>query len=421
MKAKVLVIGSGGREHALAWKLSQSEQVEKVFVAPGNAGTAAIADNVPINFTDGPKLLEFAKQNNINLTVIGQEAASEAGVADIFKKAGLLIFGPSQQATRIESSKTFSKDLMKAKQIPTADYENFDNPSEALAYARTRQLPVVVKADGLAAGKGVIICQTDIELREAIDQIMAQKIFGDAGSKVVVEDFLPGQEVSTHALSDGSNFALFPSSQDHKQIYDGDKGPNTGGMGVIAPVPWVTNEHMERIKTAIVAPALEGLRENGSTFMGCLYPGLMVDGPNIQVIEYNARFGDPEAEVYMRLLDGDLYKILRSCAEGTLGELKWYSGYAVSVVIASAGYPASSDKGQVISGITEAEKMPDIVIFHAATANRGEDFVTNGGRVLNVTATGSTLDEALKKAYQAVALIHFEGMQYRTDIGRRQL
>lgn len=419
--AQVLVIGNGGREQALAWKLAQSPAVEKVYVAPGNGGSQGIIENVPIGFIDVPGLLDFAKTKAIDLTVVGQEAASEAGVVDTFHEAGLLIFGPTKAATRIEASKAFSKDLMAAEKIPTAQYKNFSDPNKACVYAKSRPLPVVVKADGLATGKGVTICQTLEEIETAIDQVMIKKIFGDSGNKVVIEDFLQGQEVSVHALCDGHQAIIFPASQDHKQIFDGDQGPNTGGMGVIAPVPWVSKEHLAKVNQQIVQPALHGLKKQNAAFTGCLYPGLMIHGNDINVVEFNARFGDPEAEVYMRLLEGDLYEILTACSKGELdpSSVSWRDGFAVSVVMASPGYPGDYPKGLPITGIEEAEKQSDIVVFHAGTAVKDGQLVTAGGRVLNVTATSSTLGEALDKAYGAVDLIHFEGAHYRTDIGRR--
>lgn len=421
--AEVLVIGGGGREQALAWKLAQSPKVDKVYVAPGNGGSRGVIENVDIAFDDVEGLLAFAKEKGpaLGLTVIGQEASSEAGVVDAFKAAGLPIFGPTQAAVRIETSKAFSKDLMAKQSIPTAEYKNFEQADQARAYAKSRPLPVVIKADGLATGKGVIIAQNEAQIDAAINEIMVNKVFGASGDKVVVEDFLQGQEVSMHALSDGAESVMFPASQDHKQIFDGDKGPNTGGMGVIAPVPWVTAEHVNFVREHAVQPALTGLAEQGATFAGCLYPGLMINGDDIKLLEFNARFGDPEAEVYMRLLVSDLYDLLVACATGTLNPqtVRWASGYAVTVVIASAGYPGSYKKGDPITGIAEAEEQPDIVVFHAGTAWREGQLVTAGGRVLNVTATGQTLDEALDKAYNAVQLIHFDGMQYRTDIGRR--
>jgi phosphoribosylamine--glycine ligase len=421
MPKKVLVIGSGGREQALAWKLAQSPHVNKVYVAPGNGGSTGIIENVDIGFTAGKDLLNFAKKNSIDLTVIGQEAASEAGVVDLFRRSGLKIFGPSRAAVKIESSKAFAKALMSTKQIPTAAYKTFSSAAKALTYALNRPLPIVIKADGLAEGKGVSVCTTASEIKSAIDRIMVQNTFGDAGNVVVIEDFLKGQEVSIHALSDGHRSVIFPASQDHKQIYDGDKGPNTGGIGVIAPVPWVTKKHMSTIKDLIIDPVLDGLAKQQATFIGCLYPGLMIDGDTVNVVEYNARFGDPEAEVYMRLLNSDLYEILVDCTNGSLDptRIKWRPGYAVTVVLCSRGYPGSYPKGLPITGIAAAEELDDIVIFHAGTTVKDKQLITNGGRVLNITSIGNTLDEALHKAYDAVKHIHFDGMQYRTDIGRR--
>lgn len=419
--AEVLVIGSGGREQALAWKLAQSPSVNKVYVAPGNGGSNGKIENVDIGFTDVVSLLKFAKEKSIDLTVIGQEAASEAGVADAFIGAGLMIFGPTKSAVKIESSKTFSKDLMAKQNIPTAEYKNFTNADEARNYAKNRPLPVVIKADGLATGKGVIIADNKQEVDDAINEIMVQKAFGEAGSKVVVEDFLKGQEASMHAFCDGTKTVMFPPSQDHKQIFDGDKGPNTGGMGAYAPVSWISESNIKFVKQRAIEPALRGLKEQGAEFKGCLYPGLMIDGDNIKLLEFNARFGDPEAEIYMRLFDGDLYEVLRSCASGSLdpGTVKWKPLYAITVVLASPGYPGNYPKGLPITGIEEAEDQEDIVVFHAGTTIKDGQLVTSGGRVLNVTATGISLDDAIAKVYEAVKLIHFEGVHYRTDIGRR--
>jgi phosphoribosylamine--glycine ligase len=419
--ADVLVIGGGGREQALAWKLAQSPSVNKVYVAPGNGGSQGKIENVAIDFIDVEKLLEFAKENQIELTVIGQEAASEVGVADAFQAAGLAIFGPTKAAARIETSKTFSKDLMAEQNISTAEYKNFSDAEEARLYAKGRSLPVVIKADGLATGKGVIIANNQAEIDDAINEIMLKRVFGNSGDMVVVEDFLKGQEVSVHALSDGHESVVFPASQDHKQIFDNDEGPNTGGMGAFAPVEWVQQSVLDMVNQKVIQPALNGLSKHQTLFTGCLYPGLMIDGDQVNVLEFNARFGDPEAEVYMRLLDGDLYEILQSCAMGTLDpkSVQWKPGFAVSVVVASPGYPGDYPKGLPISGIEAAEDQDDIVVFHAGTVIQDSQLVTAGGRVLNVTATGITLGDALAKAYAAVKLIHFEGMHYRTDIGQR--
>ncbi|HEY1085813.1 MAG TPA: phosphoribosylamine--glycine ligase [Candidatus Saccharimonadales bacterium] len=420
-RKRVLVVGGGGREHALCWKLAQSPRVEKVFAAPGNDGMKKVAEIVSIDFLDVEKLISFAKEQLIDLIVIGQEAASEAGLADAAKAENILVFGPTKAAAEIETSKVFSKHLMSKANIPTAAYETFDDAEKAREFAHSRPLPVVVKADGLATGKGVVIAENYEQADAAIDEIMVKKIFGDSGNRVVIEDFLKGQEVSTHAFCDGKTAVLFPSSQDHKQIYDGDKGPNTGGMGVIAPVPWVTEDHLSYTQTAIVDPALAQLQKEGRTFNGTLYPGLMIDDDVINLLEFNSRFGDPEAEVYMRLLDSDLFTILENCAAGTLSnsDVTWSKKTAATVILASAGYPKSSRKGDEISGISEAESLEDIVVFHAGTYEKDGKFYTNGGRVLAVTATGNDLDEALRKAYEAVEKISFDGMQYRSDIGRR--
>lgn len=419
--ATVLVIGSGGREQALAWKLAESSQVDKIYVAPGNGGSTGIIENIDIGFTDVPALVEFAQNQQIDLTVIGQEAASEAGLVNAFESTGLPIFGPTKAAAQLETSKVFSKNLMAAAHIPTAAYQAFTDPAAAINYAASRPLPVVIKADGLATGKGVIICENRADIEKTITDIMVTKIFGESGSSVVIEDFLKGQEVSVHALSDGKQAVMFPASQDHKQVFDDDKGPNTGGMGVIAPVPWVTQQHLDVALDTIVQPALTTLKNQGTPFIGCLYPGLMIDGDDINLVEFNVRFGDPEAEVYMRLFNADLYETLLACAHGRLdpSHVSWKSGYAVSVVLCSPGYPGDYPKSLPITGIEEAENRQDIVVFHAATKYDSDQLVTAGGRVLNVTATGDTLDEAIEKAYNAVELIHFDGMHYRKDIGRR--
>jgi phosphoribosylamine--glycine ligase len=420
-KKRVLVIGGGGREHALAWKLSQSPRVGEVFVAPGNGGTAQVAENVDIGFIDVEALLSFAKKNKIDLTVIGQEAASDAGLADAFEAAGLTIFGPTKAATRVESSKAFSKDLMRRQTIPTARYEVFADAKKALSYLEGASYPLVIKADGLAEGKGVVICRDAAQAHSAIESMMRDKTLKDAGSRVVIEEFLVGQEISIHALADGKNITLFPPSQDYKQIFDGDEGPNTGGIGVIAPVSWVTEEQMAEIEKKVVQPALAGLRQAATPFQGCLYPGLMMHGGEMNVIEFNARFGDPEAEVYMRLLESDLFELLDSCAHGRMdaAALKWKPGFALSVSLCSGGYPGSYGKGLPITGLGEAEKMESIVLFHSGTKKNSDGYKTNGGRVLHVTATGQSIAEARAKVYAAIKKINFEGMHYRTDIGLR--
>ncbi len=420
--AKVLVIGSGGREQALAWKLAQSPAVDTVYVAPGNGGSAGKIENVAVAFDDVNGLLRCAKEKGIDLALVGQETASEAGVVDAFQSEGIDIFGPTQKAVTIETSKAFSKDLMRAQHIPTAEYRYFTDPDAAREYAKSRPFPVVIKADGLATGKGVIIADKERTIDEAIDSIMVKKIFGSSGNTVVVEDFLKGRELSMHALSDGKTSVLFPPTQDHKQVFDGDNGPNTGGMGVYGPVDWVSPKMLKDIKAQVVTPALEGLAAQDALFAGCLYPGLMIDSQEIKVLEFNARFGDPEAQVYMRLLDSDLYDILKACVHGELRPemVRWKTGHAVCVILASPGYPGEYPKGLPITGVKEAEDQDDIVIFHAGTAlDASGQLVTAGGRVLNVTAVGQTLEDALAKVYTAVKSIHFEGMHYRKDIGRR--
>lgn len=422
MAKKVIVIGSGGREHALAWKLADSPQVDKVFIAPGNGGTGEIGENVDIKPDEADKLLDFCQQQAIDLAVIGPDDALAAGLADTLREAGIITFGPSKSAAKIEWSKAFSKDLMAAQNVPTAKYQNFTDPNEAINYAKAQAYPLVVKASGLALGKGVIICQNFTEAENAIKHIMLEKAFKNAGETIVIEEFLIGDEVSFHALSDGQKAVMFPPSQDHKQLLNNDKGPNTGGMGVFGPVDWVSPTVISEVKAKAVQPILDGLQAQNTPFAGCLYPGLMITKNGLKVLEYNSRFGDPETQIYMRLLDSDLYDLLVQCATNNLRPetVKWKSSFAVSVVLASGGYPGDYAKGVVIDGVKEAAAKDDIVIFHAGTARQGTRLVTAGGRVLNVTALASTLDEAISKAYQAVAKIHFDGMQYRTDIGKRQ-
>lgn len=418
---KVLIIGAGGREHAIAWKLQQSPKVSELFVAPGNGGISQIATCVPIGLTEVEKVVAFAQENAIDFVVVAQDDALAAGMVDALTAVGIKAFGPTKAAAQIEASKAFSKDLMKQTGVPTAAYENFQDIGSAKQYVQSCSYPAVVKASGLAAGKGVIICQNIAEAEAAIDEIMGDKVFGASGDTIVIEDFLNGQEVSVHALSDSQQAAMFPTSQDHKQVFDGDKGPNTGGMGVIAPVDWAS-PYLPAIKEQVVQPILDGLKENGSPFIGCLYPGLMIDGDQLKTLEFNARFGDPETEVYMRLLDADLFELLEACVDGNLNpeNVKWHAGYAATIILASGGYPGKYQTGLPISGIEAAEADPNVIVFHAGTKQKEDGtYTTAGGRVLNVTAIGSTLDEALATAYAAVDKINFEGKHYRTDIGRR--
>lgn len=421
---KVLVVGSGGREHALAWKLLQSPQVAHVYIAPGNGGTnGAGLESVPIEVTDHETLIAFVKDNGIDLTVIGPDDALARGIVDDFKDAGLSVFGCSKAASEIEASKAFAKELMLKHDIKTASHQTFSVLDEAQAYVVDAAFPFVVKASGLALGKGVYICNSKEEANTALSEMMEDKKFGDSGSEVVIEEFLIGTELSTHAFCDGETAIMFPPSQDHKTIYEDNTGPNTGGMGVVAPLPWADQELMEKVKTQIVDPTLAALKESDATFSGLLYPGLMEHKGELSVIEFNARFGDPETQCYMRLLESDLYDVLYACATGTLKdvEVTWSSKCVACVMMASAGYPESSEKGKLITGIEDAESDPDVLVFHSGTAKNGDDIVTNGGRVLGVTALSDTLEEAIATAYKAVAKIDFEGKHFRTDIGQATL
>ncbi len=452
MKKKILIVGSGSRENALAWKLSQSPRVGKIFIAPGNPGTARFSENLNINATDINALIEFAQKNAADLTVVGPEDPLALGIVDAFLKQGLKIWGPSKAAAQIESSKTFAKELMKKNNIPTAEFETFSNYNEAIKYVETKGAPIVIKASGLALGKGVTICKTLDEAKGALKAAMVDKVFGDSGSEVVIEEFLEGMEFSAHAFCDGKTFKMLPFSQDHKKIFDGDQGPNTGGIGTIAPLPWTTDELINQVSEKIVQPTLEGLKNLSSPFTGLLYPGLMATGSpsflkrgtgGVKVIEFNCRFGGPECESYMRILKTDLLDILEACVQGTLDKMKieWHPLFACCIILCSKGYPDKYDKGFPITGIEAAEKMEDVVVFHAGTAYSSSPplfqkggqggvitndlsakaLATAGGRVLGVTATGNDLKSALNKAYAAVKLIHFEGMHYRGDIGQKSL
>lgn len=422
MSTNVLIIGSGGREHALAWKLAQSPRIGKLYVAPGNGGTRQVAENIPIDATDIDGLVQFAEKNEIGLTVVGPDDPLALGVVDVFQARGLRIFGPTRAAAEIESSKAFAKNLMSEAGVPTATFKIFSEYDKALAYIRKHGAPIVVKASGLALGKGAYPCRTLAEAENALAEIMVGRVHKDTGSEVVVEEFLDGQEISIHAFCDGKTFVLLPSAQDHKPIRDGDEGKNTGGMGTIAPVSWVSVDTLQALGEQVVSPTLETLAKRGRPFMGLLYPGLKMTTNGPKVLEFNARFGDPETQSYMRLLKTDLLDILEACVDGTLAELaiEWHSDFAACVVIASGGYPDEYKKGVLLRGVAEAERVPDVVVFHAGTKFDGE-LKTSGGRVLGVTAIGSTLRDALDRAYEAARLIQFEGMQYRSDIGAKAL
>ncbi len=421
----VFVVGSGGREHALLWKLKQSPRVGKLYVAPGNGGTEPLAENVPIGIMEFEKLAAFAKEKKIGLTIPGPDDAFVGGIVDVFKRHGLRVWGPTKEAAQIEGSKAFAKQLMQGAHVPTAEFGVFTSPVAAMTHVRARGVPIVVKASGLALGKGVYVCRTLEEAEQAIREIMVDRTHKDAGNEVVIEEYLDGPEISIHAMTGGTSYVLFPPSQDHKPALDGDKGKNTGGMGTIAPIPWVTPDLLANIESRVVVPTFNALKERGILYQGLLFPGLKItlDGP--KVLEYNARFGDPETQVYMRLLKSDLLDLFEASVDGGIDEIKksveWNRGFAANVVIASGGYPDAYTTGYPISGIDEAEKIEHVVVFHAGTKREGGQVVTSGGRVLGVSAMGGTLKQALDRAYEAIGKIHFEGIQYRRDIGAKSL
>lgn len=422
MKTNILIIGSGGREHALAWKLAKSPRIGKLYVAPGNGGTRQVAENILIDTKDIDGLIKFAEKNEIGLTVVGPDDPLALGVVDAFQARGLRIFGPTRAAAEIESSKAFAKNLMSEANIPTATFKIFNEYDKALSHVRECGAPIVIKASGLALGKGVYVCKTLAQAEGALAEIMIDNVHKEAGNEVVIEEFLDGQEISIHAFCDGKTFVLLPPAQDHKPIRDNDEGKNTGGMGTIAPVSWVNANTLKVIGEQVVRPTLEALKKCGRPFSGLLYPGLKMTSNGLKVLEFNARFGDPETQSYMRLLKTDLLDILEACVNGTLAELsiEWHSGFAVCVVIASGGYPDKYKKGVPLRGIAEAERVSSVVIFHAGT-NFENELKTSGGRVLGISAIGDTLRDALDRAYEAARLIQFEGMQYRNDIGAKAL
>lgn len=419
MKKRVLVTGSGGREHALAWKLAQSPQIEKLYAAPGNSGTAQLGENVAIAAEDVEKLVEFAKTNRIDFTIVGPDDALAAGVVDAFQKAGLKIFGPPAAAARLESSKAFAKEFMRRHGIPTADYREFTDCAEALDFCRSAKYPLVVKADGLALGKGVIIAQNLAEAEGAVRMCLEDGAFGAAGKRIVVEEFLEGVECSIHALVDGSSYLLLPDCRDHKKAFDGNTGPNTGGMGTISPSGSVDEALRARICREILDPFLAGIQKDGIAFRGMLFPGLMLTAEGPKVLEFNCRWGDPETQVLVRRLSSDLLPLLEATADGTLSEVspEWDVRAAVCVILASGGYPGSYEKGRVISGLDAAGALEGVKIFHAGAKAVDGQIVTNGGRVLGVTALGANLDEARRQGYLAADRIFFDGIQRRNDIG----
>jgi phosphoribosylamine--glycine ligase len=414
---KILVIGSGGREHALTWKLRQSPYTDRIFCAPGNAGTEEIAENVPIPASDLQALARFAKENRIDLTVVGPDDPLASGIIDLFRAQKLRAFGPDKSAARIESSKIFAKELMHAHHIPTAEAGAFSDITEAFRYCERIKFPVVIKADGLALGKGVIIATDPDMARATIDEMMNQRRFGVAGQRVVIEQFLHGTECSLHALVDGKKYLLLESARDHKRALDGDKGPNTGGMGAFSPANNWNSKLQSRFELEIMRPLLSALVQEGVTFRGLLYPGLIITSEGPRVLEFNCRFGDPETQALLPRMKSDLLPLLEATIDGNIEKcaIKWDPRAAVTVVMASAGYPGKSETGKSITGLDDAAKVENVRIFHAGTKRDGA-VKTAGGRVLAVTALGSTVEMARKRAYKAMSRIHFEGCHYRRDI-----
>ena len=419
----ILLIGSGGREHALAWKLSQSKHADKLYAVPGNPGIAQFAECVSgVSIEDNDAIVALAKEKNIGLVVVGPEVPLVNGVVDALTAAGIKAFGPTKNAAELEGSKVYAKVVMRRYKIPTARSEVFGDPSRAHVYVRQMRQPFAIKADGLAAGKGVILTKTVDEAIEAIDLLMKEKAFGDAGNRVVIEEFMEGEEASVLAFTDGETIVAMPASQDHKRVNDGDEGLNTGGMGAYAPAPVMTPELSERVMEEILKPTIEGMKKEGRPYKGCLYAGLMITAKGPKVVEFNARFGDPETQVELPLLKSDLVEVMLACVDGKLAETKieWSDEAAVSVVMASGGYPGDYEKGKAIQGVKDAEAAGTLV-FHAGTAEKDGGLVTAGGRVLNVVGVAKDIPEAVKKSYAGVEKISFEGMHYRKDIAHRAL
>lgn len=418
----ILVIGSGGREHAICWKIKQNPKVKKLYCAPGNGGIAQLAECVSIGAEDIEGLLKFALSKKIDLTVVGPEASLVKGIVDVFVQKGLKIFGPSQEAAQLEGSKAYTKEFLHRRNIPTAVYKIFASAFEALEFLDKAQFPLVVKADGIAAGKGVYVCGGLKEARKAIDEIMVQKIFGAAGDKVVIEECLQGQEASVLAICDGKHFFVLPSAQDHKRIFDDDLGPNTGGMGSYSPAPIVTAKVLDTIIARIIEPSVRGMYQEGIPFKGVLYAGLMLTSEGPFVLEFNTRFGDPETQSILPRLQSDLVEIMLAACDGRLNDLKvrWDSRACACIVVTSGGYPGSYKSGFEITGLSEINDS-ETIVFHAGTKNDGGTLVTAGGRVLGVTSLDKTLEAAIAKAYEAVSKINFEHMFFRRDIGQKAL
>jgi phosphoribosylamine---glycine ligase len=417
---KILVVGGGGREHALIWKLSLSPEVSKIYCAPGNAGIAHLAACVPLRAEDVDGLAAFAEKEAIDFTIVGPELPLTLGIVDTFRARGLAVCGPDARAAELEASKSFAKDFMKKYRIPTAGYQTFSAPAEAAQYVRSQGSPLVIKADGLAAGKGVILAKTEKEALDAIDLIMVRRAFKEAGDKVIVETLLEGEEASFIVFTDGRTVVPLPTSQDHKAVFDGDQGPNTGGMGAYSPAPVVTPELSEKVMRTIMVPTIQGMAREGRTYRGILYAGLMIKAGEPQVLEYNVRLGDPETQPLLVRMRSDLLPVLEATTQGTLGEVRveWDERPAVCVVMASAGYPGDYETGREISGL-DAGQREEVQVFHAGTALRDGKTVTSGGRVLGVTALGATIDTAISNAYDAVGRISWEGVHFRRDIGAK--
>ena len=418
---KVLVIGGGGREHALVWKIAQSPLLEKLYCAPGNPGTAQLAENVDLAVDDLPGLLAFALEQGIALTVVGPELPLSLGLVDLFEEHGLKVFGARKNAALIESSKAFSKELMRKYQVPTAAYGVFTEVEPAVAFIDQTGTPIVIKADGLAAGKGVIIAQDREEAVAAVTDMLSGNAFGAAGSRVVVEEFLKGEEASFLAFTDGTRIIPLASAQDHKAVFDGDLGPNTGGMGAYSPAPVVTPAIHEKAMAEVMRRTVDGMAAEGRPYRGVLYAGLMIDGDSVKTLEFNARFGDPECQPLLMRMKSDIIPILLAVASGDLSgvEIQWHDQAAVCVVLAAAGYPGDYRKGDPIAGLAEAGELEELVVFHAGTKVSGGEVVTSGGRVLGVTALGDTVQQAIDRAYRGVARISWPGMHYRRDIGAK--
>ena len=416
---RVLVVGSGGREHALVWKIYQSDKVEKVYAAPGNDGMAHIADRIDIAADEIEKLADWAEKNEIDLTVVGPEKPLVEGIVDEFESRGLKIFGPNKKAAEIEGSKVFAKEILRKYDIPTAEYEVFTSPEDALEYLETADYPVVIKAEGLAAGKGVVIATNNDEAEEAVNNIMADRIFGDAGERIVVEDFLQGEEVSFLGLTDGNNIVCLPPAQDHKAVFDGDEGPNTGGMGAYSPTPFANKKLEKEIHDQILKPTIDVFKKEGIKYKGILYAGLILTEMGPKVLEFNARLGDPETQVIVPRVENDLVDLMLKVVDEDLEdvELKISSDTAVCVVLASGGYPLTYKVGKKIKGLDKIHKYDDVFAFHAGTRKENGEFLTDGGRVLGVTVMDNSLFNAINEVYNRIKQVEFEDMHYRTDIG----